>query len=106
MISAVNIEMLNAYWESGKYIVECKQKGNLKVEYGSELFVNISKKLKLRYGKGFSRSNLSYMRQLYIKYPNREKVSHKLTWSHYFELLKIDDDLVREFYQKQAIKEN
>jgi len=25
-------------------------------------------------------------------------MSHKLNWSHYFELLKIDDDLAREFY--------
>ncbi len=33
-------------------------------------------------------------------------MSHKLSWSHYFELLKIDDDLAREFYQNQAIKEN
>jgi len=57
-------------------------------------------------GKGFSRSNLSYIRKFYIRFPKRETVSHKLSWSHYFELLKIDDDLAREFYQNQAIKEN
>jgi predicted nuclease of restriction endonuclease-like (RecB) superfamily len=28
-----------------------------------------------------------------------------LSWSHYFELLKIDDDLERSFYEKQAIAE-
>ena len=106
VISAVNIEMLNAYWEIGKHIVEYEQKGELKADYGSKLLLTISKDLKLRYGKGFSRSNLSYMRQFYIKYPNRETVSHRLTWSHYFELLKIDDDLARAFYQKQAINEN
>ena len=106
VISALNIEMLNAYWEIGKHIVEYEQKGELKADYGSKLLLNISKDLKLRCGKGFSRSNLSYMRQFYIKYPNRETVSHKLTWFHYFELLKIDDDLAREFYQKQTIKEN
>ncbi len=106
VISTANLEMLNAYWEIGKYIVQYEQKGNLKAAYGSKLLINLSKDLKLRYGRGFSRSNLSYMRQFYIKYPNRETVSHKLTWSHYFELLKIDDDLAREFYQKQAIKEN
>ena len=33
-------------------------------------------------------------------------MSHKLTWSHYFELLKIDDDLARNFYQKQAVFDN
>ena len=106
IISAINVEMLDAYWNIGKYIVEFEQKGKLKAEYGSKLLLKISKDLKLQYGKGFSRSNLSYMRQFYIKYPNRETVSHKLSWSHYFELLKIDDDLAREFYQNQAIKEN
>ncbi len=106
VISAVNMEMLNSYWQIGKYIVEYEQKGKDKAEYGSELLLKISKDLKTKYGKGFSRSNLSYMRRFYIKYPNRETVSHKLTWSHYFELLKIEDDLAREFYQNQAIKEN
>ncbi len=106
IISAINVEMLDAYWKIGKNIVEFEQKGQLKAEYGSKLLLRISKDLKLRYGKGFSRSNLSYMRQFYIKYPNRETVSHKLSWSHYFELLKIDDDLAREFYQNQTIKEN
>lgn len=33
-------------------------------------------------------------------------MSHKLSWSHYFELLKIDDDLARNFYQNQAINDN
>ena len=106
VISAINIEMLNAYWEIGKHIVEFEQKGNIKASYGTELLVRISKDLKQKYGKGFSRSNLSYMRKFYLKFPIRETVSHKLSWSHYFELLKIEDDLAREFYQKQAIKEN
>jgi len=104
--SAINVEMLDAYWKIGKNIVEFEQKGQVKAKYGSKLLLRISKDLKFKYGKGFSRSNLSYMRQFYIKYPNRETVSHKLSWSHYFELLKIDDDLAREFYQNQAIKEN
>jgi predicted nuclease of restriction endonuclease-like (RecB) superfamily len=33
-------------------------------------------------------------------------VSHQLSWSHYIELLKIDDDLERNFYQQQTIKES
>jgi len=106
IISAINVEMIDAYWKIGKNIIEFEQKGKLKAEYGSKLLLRISKDLKLKYGKGFSRSNLSYMRQFYIKYPNRETVSHKLSWSHYFELLKIDDDLAREFYLNQTITEN
>ncbi len=106
IVSAINTEMLNAYWEIGKYIVEFEQNGNFKAEYGSELLLHISKDLTNRLGKGFSRSNLSYMRKFYYTYPNCETVSHKLSWSHYFELLKIEDDLAREFYQQQAITEN
>jgi predicted nuclease of restriction endonuclease-like (RecB) superfamily len=46
------------------------------------------------------------MRLLYAKYPISETLSHKLSWSHYYELLKVDDDLAREFYEKQSIIEN
>lgn len=106
VVSAVNIEMLNAYWKIGRFIIEFEQDGNIKAMYGKELLLQMSKDLSFRFGKGFSRSNLTYMRQFYNKYPICETVSHKLTWSHYFELLKIDDDLARNFYQKQAISEN
>ena len=105
-VSAVNTEMLLAYWKIGKYIVEFEQGGQMKAEYGKKLLKNLSKDLSLKSGKGFSRSNLTYMRMLYHKYPICETLSHKLTWSHYFELLKVDNDLAREFYEKQAIKEN
>lgn len=65
--------MLNAYWEIGKYIIEYEQKGEIKAVYGSKLLLQMSKDLILRFGKGFSRSNLSYMRQFYVKYPIRER---------------------------------
>lgn len=104
--SAVNVEMLNAYWNIGKGIIEFEQNGDHKATYGERLLEILSKDLNLRYGKGFSRTNLSYMRLFYIKYPKSETVSRKLGWSHYFELLKIDDDLAREFYQNQAIIDN
>jgi hypothetical protein len=46
---------------------------------------------------GFSLSNLKRMRQLYGIYPISAKPSHQLSWSHYVELLKIDDPLERNF---------
>ncbi|MBL4560982.1 MAG: DUF1016 family protein [Labilibaculum sp.] len=103
---AVNSEMLYAYWEIGKYIINFEQKGKLKADYGSHLLENLSKDLSLSHGKGFSRSNLNYMRLLYHKYPTCETLSPKLSWSHYYELLKVEDDLAREFYEKQAIIDN
>jgi hypothetical protein len=46
------------------------------------------------------------MRLFYVRYPICEKLSHKLTWSHYCELIKIDNDLERSFYYQQNILEN
>jgi hypothetical protein len=106
IITAVNTEMLHAYWQIGKDIIEFEQGGNIKAEYGKQLMENLAKDLSLRLGQGFSRSNLNYMRLLYIKYPICETLSHKLSWSHYYELLKVDDDLAREFYEKQTITES
>ena len=102
---AVNEILVKTYWEIGKRIVEFEQYGKEKAEYGSALLENLSKDLRLRHGKGFSKSNLVYMRLFYLKYPKSETLSHQLSWSHYFELLKIEDDLERSFYEKQSITE-
>ncbi|MEO0043800.1 MAG: hypothetical protein RL329_3248 [Bacteroidota bacterium] len=41
-----------------------------------------------------------------MKYPICQKASGKLSWSHYVELVSIDDDLARQFYENQIIREN
>lgn len=102
---AVNTILVRTYWQIGKYIVEFEQGGDKKVEYGSKLFERIAKDLKEKYGKGFSRTNIIYMRLLFLKYPKSQTLSDQLSWSHYIELLMIDDDLERSFYEKQCIKE-
>ena len=104
-ITAVNTELLEANWQTGKYIVEYELKGKDRAEYGKQLLVNLAKDLTARNGKGFSRSNLVYMRKFYLAFPICETVSHKLTWSHYFELLKCDNSLEMQFYYKECIKE-
>lgn len=104
-INAVNTELLDANWQTGKYIVEFEQGGKVRAEYGKQLLVNLAKDLTLHNGRGFSRSNLSYMRKFYLSFPKCETVSHKLTWSHYFEILKCDEPLEMQFYLKQCIKE-
>lgn len=104
-INAVNTEMLEANWQTGKYIVEFEQGGKARAEYGKQLLVNLAKDLTMKNGRGFSRSNLSYMRKFYLSFPKSETVSHILTWSHYFEILKCDDPLEMNFYLKQCINE-
>lgn len=139
---AVNTILVNTYWEIGRRIVEYEQKGKSRADYGTLLLDNLSKDLKLKYGKGFSRSNLVYIRKFYKKYPelqilydepdrkgqtvsdqldnnqrfqaifekseknkNRQTWFVLLTWSHYIELLDLEEDLERKFYENQCIIE-
>lgn len=106
VVSAVNSAMLESYWHIGQHIVEYEQKGNEKAEYGSNLLTRLAKDLTNKYGKGFSHSNLIYIRKFYLTYQKSQTVSDFLTWSHYVELLKIDDPLERSFYEKQSVLEN
>ena len=104
-VQAVNTHITETYWQVGQHIVEFEQKGEVRAEYGKALIASLAKDLSLRHGRGFSRSNLVYMRLLYLRYPISQKPSHQLSWSHYVELLKLDDEIERSFYEKQAIAE-
>ena len=102
---AINTELLQANWQTGRYIVEFEQHGNVKAEYGKQLLTNLSKDLTRLKGKGYSRSNLFNMRLFYVRFPKIQTVSGQLTWSHYLELLKCDDPLEMQFYMKECINE-
>ena len=102
---AVNTELLEANWQTGRYIVEFEQRGKVKAPYGEQLLLNLAKDLTRMRGRGFSRSNLVYMRKFYLVFPKSETLSHQLTWSHYFELLKCDDPMEMQFYMKECINQ-
>jgi predicted nuclease of restriction endonuclease-like (RecB) superfamily len=105
-VNAVNAELVRTYWMIGQYIVEFEQVGMQKADYGKGLLEQLSRDLTLQHGRGFSRSNLIRFRQFYLVYPICATVSHVLGWSHIVELLKIDNALEREFYEKQTVSEN
>ena len=92
----VNIEMLNLYWNIGKSIIEIQQ-GEERANYGDTILDKLSQKLTDEFGKGFSKRNLRTMRKFYSLYPNWQTVSAKLSWSHYLELIKIDEEPKRNF---------
>lgn len=103
---AVNAHLVETYWKIGQHIVEFEQGGNARAEYGKMLLPTLSKDLSLTLGKGFSLSNLNRIRQFYMSFPISAELPHKLSWTHFVELLKIDDPLERSFYAKQTIIEN
>lgn len=100
--TSVNTILVQTYWNIGKYIVEFEQDGAQRAEYGSNLLNRLSKDLTLRYGKGFGHSNLIYIRKLYLAFPNSGTLSHFLSWSHYYEILKSEDPLEIGFYAKEC----
>lgn len=56
-----NKELTEAYWNIGKLIVDA-QDGKEKAKYGDELLKEWSKKLSLKYGKGYNLTNLKRFR--------------------------------------------
>lgn len=98
----VCIDQLLAYWNNGRLIVEYEQNGSDRAKYGDKTLLRLSKKLTERMGRGFSRSNLQYMRLLYLRHPICQTLSGKLTFSHYCEMLDLDDDEKRSFYEREA----
>ena len=98
----VNKELIVAYWNIGRVIVEHEQDNNKRAEYGKNTLKLLSRSLSKEFGKGFSISNLQYMRRFYQTYQIQQTVSVKLSWSHYCELLSISDDAKRSFYEKEC----
>ena len=105
-LRAVNIGLLKANWEVGRRIIEFEQNGQERAAYGSDLLARLSRDLKQRYGRGFSRRNILDMRRFYLIYPKWQAVPAKLNWTHLVVLMGITTDAVRRFYEKQAILEN
>ena len=99
----VNAELLTAYWNIGRIIVEHEQSNKTRAEYGTQMLKDLSKTLAAEFGKGFSVSNIQFMRRFYQSYEIQQTVSVKLSWSHYCELLSISDESKRSFYEKETV---
>jgi predicted nuclease of restriction endonuclease-like (RecB) superfamily len=121
--AARNINSLQVLmnFEIGRRIVEDEQKGSTRADYGKQILGYLSLHLSAEFGRGFSRSNLEYMRKFYRFYKDRraaisQKASGKsitpesnlkepaflLSWSHYVFLIGIENVGERSFYEIEA----
>ena len=125
MVRNVNITMVLTYYEIGRMIVEDEQMGNYRAEYSKKVLDQLSEQLTKEFGKGYSMTNLEYIRKFYSVYSKRipqsvigkSKKSRKqdtgvipqspieelepsfvLSWTHYIQLLKIANVEERNFY--------
>ncbi len=56
------------------------------------------------FGKGFTVTNLKYMRQFYLTFPNGHALRGELSWTHYRSLMRVENEKARNFYLEEAIK--
>ena len=130
----VNVVLTATYWEVGRRIVEFEQGGKDRAPYGEALLKRLAADLTHRFGRGFSEDSLELMRRFYLAWPSarisetasRKSVEgHKreksetairkfnfdelsrafpLSWSHYAQLLRVDNQLAREFYERESLR--
>ncbi len=104
----LNNEQLMMCWEIGRCLVDDILQ-NEKSEYGKQVVAEISRRLSEQYGNGFDKTAVFRMIRFYKEFPDVEKVatlSQQLTWSHFVELLPIEDEQKRNFYAVMCRNEN
>ena len=104
----VNDAIISLNWGIGKRL-SVELTGNNKPEYGKKVVTEVSKRLEQEYGSGFDKTSISRMIKFYQEFPDFEKVatlSQQLTWSHFVEILPIQDELKRDFYAAMCMQEN
>ncbi|MBE0491138.1 MAG: DUF1016 family protein [Sulfurospirillum sp.] len=130
-LQSVSVNLTLRNFVIGYYIVEYEQNGSDRATYGAKLIENMAQKLS--HIKGMSSTALKLMRQFYLTYPQisqsvtdqfkidskinqsvtdqslrvpTEKLLRTCSFTHFIELIKIDDELKRTFYEVETIKGN
>ncbi len=101
---AVNSALVTMYWHVGRRI-RGDVLENDRAEYGKEILQTLSEELTREYGRGFSRANLSSMLRFAEVFPDErivQTLSAQLSWSHFVELIPLDDTLKRDFYSEMC----
>lgn len=127
-VKQVNFIQLMTYYSIGRWIVEEQQEGSTRAKYGQQVIKNLSEKLLNEFGRGFSGDTLKNARKFYLIYKERisetvfslfaieksetvfsllnEDMPFQLSWSHYLQLMRIENAEERNFYEIEAAKSN
>ena len=122
---SVNAAMTAGYWLIGHRIIEFEQSGQERAEYGTALIGRLAADLTQRFGRGFSRQNIQYMRLFYLSYPPDQicqtasgklaatsieirlvelLAAFPLPWSAYVRLLSVKNIRARGFYEAETLR--
>lgn len=133
-VQAVNIALTLRNWLVGYHIVEYEQHGRDRAQYGERLLESLARDLRRRLGRGFGWRNLEMFRRFYLRYPISQSLIAKfgislpsppsvqftsldwqddayftrlfreLPWTHFIEMIRMDDPLKRAFYEIEALQ--
>jgi DUF1016 N-terminal domain len=114
-IRSVSKSLTLRNWLIGYSIVEYEQNGEDRASYGDKIIENLAKKLD--HIQGVSQTNLKLFRQFYLAYPQIQQTApvesvsvdifrllNSCSFSHFIELIKLDDQTKRLFYEVETIK--
>ena len=129
----VDLIQVRTNFEIGRHVVAHEQQGESRAKYGQEVLKRLAERLTAEFGRGFSVTNLKFMRQFYVLnaqrmgqtasdpfqipkgrigqtpsdlLPASEKRPFSLSWSHYVFLLGIKKADERDFYEIEAASQN
>ena len=123
------MQHLITYWHIGQQIILSEQNGNKRAPKGTQLLERLSAEYTQKFGREYNPTNMLYMRRFFLFFPipdtpiNQgltektqytqsgysplwEGLGEALTWSHYREALKTNNEYEAKFYITQAIKDN
>ncbi|MBX3276395.1 MAG: DUF1016 family protein [Acidobacteria bacterium] len=133
-VQTVNQTLTLRNWLVGYYIVEYEQGGRDRAQYGIALLESLARDLRSRLGRGFGWRNLEMFRRFYLTYPISQSLIAELAppvppalgdsrnrldwqddayltrrvqqipWTHFIELIRIDDPLKRAFYEIETLR--
>jgi predicted nuclease of restriction endonuclease-like (RecB) superfamily len=101
----VNVSLTMLYWQIGRRIHSEILQGEQRTEYGKTILATLSQQLTQEYGRGFSYSALTRMAKFSEVFPAQPVVAvwaKTLSWSHFRELLPMEQPLQREFYAEMC----
>ena len=125
-VQQVNMIQLLTYYTVGKWIIEVQQNGETRARYGSQVIKRLSEEMKKNFERGFSEDSLKNARKFYLTYKDRidetvlnlfaveksetvfslfeEKPPFIVSWSHYLQLMRIENEDERSFYEIESAK--
>ncbi len=67
----IDLVQVHTCFEIGRHVIEHEQQGATRAGYGQTVLKTLAEKLTTEFGRGFSKSNLEYMRRFFLVYQER-----------------------------------